>query len=444
MTTPIVDFVKKYIETGTIRAHMPGHKGTPMLGFEPLDLTEIGGADDLFDADGIIRESEMNAGRLFGARTFYSTEGSSLCVRAMLYLAALYSRELGRKPVIAAGRNAHKSFLTGAALLEIYIIWIYPHEQESYLSCTPTAEEVERLFHGSDAPTAVFLTSPDYLGSRVAELREIAEVCHKHGALLLVDNAHGAYLKFLPESQHPMDLGADMCCDSAHKTLPVITGGAYLHISHNAPVCLKENARYALGMFGSSSPSYLILQSLDLANRYLESYPERLAEFIEKVDGLKRRLMKHGYSLSGDEPLKVTICAKKYGYTVSELHDKIRRQNIEAEFADPDFLVLMLTPENGGETIGILERAFLNIPKKPEITVKPPFFTPPTRKLSIREACFAPWETVGTDCAVGRTLAGINIACPPAVPVVVSGEVIDDAAAECLRYYGVEKVRCAK
>lgn len=103
----------------------------------------------------------------------------------------------------------------------------------------------------------------------------LAAVCRRAGVLLAVDNAHGAYLKFLSPSRHPMDLGADLCCDSAHKTLPVVTGGAYLHIAHQAPELLHRQAKASMGLWGSSSPSYLILQSLDAANELLGGLSRR-------------------------------------------------------------------------------------------------------------------------------------------------------------------------
>ena len=232
MKTPICNFVRNYSARNALRLHMPGHKGTGPLGFEDLDITEIDGADSLYEAAGIIRESEKNASSLYGCATFYSTEGSSQCIRAMLYLAMLRAQEQGKKPKIAAGRNAHKTFLSAAALLDLDVTWICPPEQTSYLSCKPTAEQIGELLSFDKEITAVYLTSPDYLGN-LADVRGIAEVCRRHGVLLLVDNAHGAYLAFLNESLHPIALGADMCCDSAHKTLPALTGGAYLHLSKN-------------------------------------------------------------------------------------------------------------------------------------------------------------------------------------------------------------------
>ena len=142
MNTPICDFVRRYAESGALRLHMPGHKGFGTLGVEHLDITEIDGADSLYEASGIIRESEQNASALFGCDTYYSTEGSSLCIRAMLYLAVLHAQSRRRKPLIATGRNAHKTFLSAAALLDFDVMWLYPHQDESYLSCRPKAEEL--------------------------------------------------------------------------------------------------------------------------------------------------------------------------------------------------------------------------------------------------------------------------------------------------------------
>ena len=129
MNTPIYDFVNDYIASKTSRLHMPGHKGQSLLGCEERDLTEITGADDLFHADGIIAESERNAARLFGThRTFYSTEGSSHVIRAMLMLASSccpYRRVSGRFTVLAA-RNVHKAFISACALLDLDVEWLYP------------------------------------------------------------------------------------------------------------------------------------------------------------------------------------------------------------------------------------------------------------------------------------------------------------------------------
>ena len=353
----------------------------------------------------------------------------------MLYLVALHAKKQGKQPLIMAGRNAHKTFLSAVALLDVEVKWLLPKEGESYLSCKVSAEDVEaQLSAMAEKPTAVYLTSPDYLGN-VADVAAIAAVCHRHDVLLVVDNAHGAYLKFLQPSRHPMDLGADMCCDSAHKTFPVLTGGAYLHVREEfAPQC-----KNALQLFGSTSPSYLIMESLDAANQYLaDGYGEKLAAFAEKVEALKERLAAQGYTLQGDEPMKVTIAAKGYGYTGEELAAVLLEKNIVCEFADRDFMVLMLTPELGEDGLHCLGKVLCAVPKKVAIEELPPVFHACTAVMSVREAMLSPSETVTVEESVGRVLAAASVGCPPAVPIVVCGERIDSEAAACFAYYGIK------
>lgn len=417
---------------------MPGHKGNAFLGIEHLDITEIQGADSLYEAEDIIAKSEANASALFGCRTFYSTEGSSQCIRAMLYLLSLYAKQQGRKTLVAAGRNAHKAFLTAAALVDVDVRWLYPSNPVSYLSCDLTPEELEEyLQNAQEKPVAVYLTSPDYLGM-VADIGSIAEVCHRHGVLLAVDNAHGAYLRFLPQSMHPIDLGADICCDSAHKTLPVLTGGAYLHLSAEMDKAVGEQAKNALMLFGSTSPSYLILQSLDAANQYLDNYPEQLRMLIPKLDAFKVRLCQQGYSLYGREALKLTIQAKPYGYTGNQLAELLRQMKIEPEFADPDYVVLMLSAETDGETLSQIEQALCRIPPQPPIKEDSPAFVPGELVLTIREAVFACSELLPVEQCLGRILAVPTVGCPPAVPILVCGERINRHAIACFAYYGID------
>lgn len=430
MDTPICDFVRRYAESGTLRLHMPGHKG--MGEMERLDITEVAGADSLYEAEGIIAQSEQNASCLFGCPTFYSTEGASQCIRAMIHLAALHAKGQGKTPRIAAGRNAHKTFLSAVGLLDVDVTWLYAGMGESYLSCPVTAADVEQL----EGVTALYLTSPDYLGNMV-DIATISQVCRRKDILLLVDNAHGAYLKFLPESLHPMDLGADLCCDSAHKTLPVLTGGAYLHIRDAA---LAAQAKNALALFGSTSPSYLILQSLDRANRYLaEGYREKLEGFLPMAEACRRRLQ-----CLGEEPMKLTLPAKRYGYTGIQLAQLLRQQGIECEFADPDYLVLMITPEQGAEALRRLEAAMEKIPRLQIIDTAPPPLTGPEQVCSIRQALLGPAETIPAGESEGRILAVASVGCPPAVPIVVCGERIDKNAIACFQYYGIETCTVVK
>lgn len=256
MNTPIYDFVHKYAQSGTVRAHMPGHKGVVrgdgISAVYPYDITEIKGADALFEADGIIAQSEKNAATLFGTDgTFYSAGGSTLCIQAML---AAVCRHGDR---ICAARNSHKALLNSCILLGLDVDWIYPEFRDgSVIGGSITAAGVENVLKKSQSPACVYITSPDYLGN-IADIKGIAQVCRRYDVPLLVDNAHGAHLAFLDENIHPIALGADMCCDSAHKTLPVLTGGAYLHTASSK---YTDRIKECMSLFGSSSPSYLILQ----------------------------------------------------------------------------------------------------------------------------------------------------------------------------------------
>ncbi len=440
MTTPIADFVRRYAEGGMTRFHMPGHKGRSFLGCESLDITEVAGADVLYAPDGIIAESEENATTLFGsAHTFYSAEGSTLCVKAML---ALVAAGRGDRPWILAARNAHKSLIYAAAMLDLRIRWLDSEEDDHICRCLVTAADVERaLADMEEKPCAVYLTSPDYLGS-LSDLRGISETCRAYGIPLLVDNAHGAYLKFLKPSLHPLDLGAAMCCDSAHKTLPVLTGGAYLHVAKGYEEYLG-GARGFLSLFASTSPSYLILQSLDLCNRYLsEGYGERLALRCGETASLKERISALGFSVFESEPLKLTICARSVGYTGDELAEYLRQRRIECEFSDRDWLVLMITPENTKEEMEGLIRALSELPFRFPI----PRETFPLRigraKTSerIREGLLAPRRTVAVTEAEGCVCAAPTVSCPPAIPIAVSGDVIKKEDVELFLRYGIETV----
>lgn len=445
MRTPIADFVSRYQQSQLTRFHMPGHKGKPFLGAEPWDITEIDGADVLYSADGIIKESEDLASSLFHtAHTFYSAEGSSLAIKAMLALAA-QNAEGHEKPLILAARNAHKAFLYGVALLDIEVEWIYPEPLAHLCSCEITAELLRSyLKNMKRKPCAVYITSPDYLG-HLADIQSLSSVCREFSLPLLVDNAHGAYLNFLSPSLHPIALGAWACCDSAHKTLPVLTGGAYLHISQSAPVSFTNGARNALALFASTSPSYLILQSLDLCNRYLsEGYPEKLHACIQRIEEFKVRMREKGFSPETSEPLKIVLHTAKHGYTGEEFCAHLKQFQIVPEFYDSEYLVLMITPENTALDFNRLTQAFDSISPKNKLTQVAYLPQKAEPRLSVRKAMLSAQEVIPIEKAEGRICASPSVSCPPAVPIVISGEVITRNAIELFRLYGVETVSVVK
>ena len=431
MTTPIFDFVKSYAESGDVRLHMPGHKGIGELGCEAYDITEIQGADVLYSADGIIEESESNLSRLYGtAHSFYSTEGSTLAIFAMLSLVA--NRREGR-PLILAARNVHTAFVKSAALLDLEVEWLYPERSEHLCSCEITAPDLKKALSGMEKmPRAVYVTSPDYLGNML-DISALAAICREFGLPLLVDNAHGAYLKFLKNDLHPITLGAAMCADSAHKTLPVLTGGAYLHISKDFPE-LVRNSRRALSLFASTSPSYLTLASLDLCNKRLaEDYPEKIVALTEKIAQAKAKISSLGFEVAESEPLKIVIRAGE------AFADHLRERGIECEFSDSEYTVLMLTPENSNSDLERLLSAIESAERKAKpLSFKAP--KPHERVMSIREAVLSECESVKTESSLGRICASPTVSCPPAVPIVISGERITSEDIELFKHYGIDCV----
>ncbi len=438
MKTPIYDFLTQYINRDPVRLHMPGHKGRlgpPALQqAAALDLTEIPGADSLFEADGIIAQSEKNAASLFGtAATLYSCAGSTLCIQTMLML----MKQEGR--TIIAARNVHRSFLNAAVLLDLSVQWIYPRKSDDILSGRYSPEDFEVVLQRLGRPACIYLTSPDYLG-RMADVGTFAEVCHRYHAKLLVDNAHGAHLAFLPQRQHPIQLGADYCCDSAHKMLSGLTGTAYLHVRNDYDLNVTR-IRNAMAMFASTSPSYLMLASLDWCNRELASplFREQLSEVLYRLQKLERTFASRYVFCDGD-PLHFSIDAAASGFLGTELAEYLNRHGIVVEYADPYYVVLLFSHANTEEDFRRLSEALeLFIPQQLPRKIRYQLPHPET-VCGIREAALAPQETIPVEESFGRICAAVKVPCPPAVPIVLSGERVDQNCIAVCEGYGIAEI----
>ena len=328
------------------------------------------------------------------------------------------------------------------------------------MSAAKLTGALQGLAQQGKRPFGVYITSPDYLGG-VQDIAALAGVCKDFGVPLLVDNAHGAYLRFLPQGgQHPIALGAAMCCDSAHKTLPVVTGGAYLHLAHDAPVQDEAAVRGALALFGSTSPSYLILQSLDACNAVLAGdYPRRLAQCCAALEGLRSSLNKTAaarqcplpLAVAGaqQEPMKLTLDAAALGCTGTALAEALRRAQMECEYADPRYVVLMFTPENPPQDYTRLQTALEQL-----LAAVPAGLPRPenragefaalqqqaVQRCTIRQAVLGAQVRVPVHKALGRVCAMPTVSCPPAIPVAVSGEEITPAAIALMQRYGIEEL----
>jgi len=426
INTPIHDFLVAYSKQNRTRCHMPGNKGLTL----PHDITEINGADSLYASAGIIAESERIAAGLFGAqRTLYSCSGSTLAIQAMLTLVKTASH--GNR--ITAFRYAHRSFISTAALLNFEIDWVYPDE---FMSANISPETVKAALNPQTA--AVFVNSLDYYGGR-CDIENVAKICKSANVPLLVDNAHGAYLVLT--DKHPLKLGASMTADSAHKTLPALTGAAYLHINDINSFGFTDNAKAATALFGTSSPSYPILESLDLCNRHIA---ERGTDAFDLVAELKHNLKQAGFALRESDLLRITINAREHGYSGIEFAAELRKNNVECEYADENCTVLLFSTITVKADTKAARNAVLGVPHKPAL---PPMIYPvlkPRRVKSVRDALFAP----DADCvylppmeAVGKTCAEISAPCPPGVPLIMPGERIDQEIAALLKSFGVNRIR---
>ncbi|MGN1118795.1 MAG: amino acid decarboxylase [Oscillospiraceae bacterium] len=423
MNTPISDFLEKYTKENKLRLHMPGHKGAEF----PHDITEIFGADSLYESDetgGIIAQSEALAARIFGAeKTLYSCGGSTLAIQTGLAL--LKARGV---KTVAASRYSHRSFVSAAALLGLDIKWLYPEE---YLSADVTYD-AESL-RGADA---LFVTNVDYYGGTWRFVKPNIPV--------LIDNAHGAYLKFVDKRQfgtdylHPMELGFPlMSAESAHKTLPVLTGGAYLHFAAGMD---SSRAKEMMAMFGSTSPSYLVLESLDKLNSYIADDFKVVNRACECVKQLKTKLFVAGIPMAKSDPLRVTIEARKWGYTGFDYAAALRSSGVECEMADENRVVLLFSSATTLKDVERAELAVLFVPKRPEMPQMVYPVIKPTADMPVREAMFKPQKTVAVENAGGMVCAGLKAPCPPGIPLVMPGEIIDHNVVDALKLYGVKEV----
>jgi len=397
METPFRDFVRKYADSSPERCHTPGHKGL----LNPRDITEIDGALD--EIEQAIKQSEANAAKLFGASaSLFSCSGSTLAIYAMLTPFA-NSR-------ITAVRGAHRSLIDAAVLLGLEIDWVYP------------GDDISRKINPETS--AVFITHIDYYG-KTADITEISRICREKGVPLLADNAHGAYLAFT--DRHPIRLGAAMSADSAHKTLPALTGAAYLHFSE---MTYYETAKAAMGLFGTSSPNYPVLDSLDMCNVHLADEKDRAEKAFGAVRDLKTQLSNIGYVLADSDALRVTIDANALGYTGAELSRELIGREIIPEMSDNRYVILLFSTITEPANTDRVARAAQSL--LPGRAAPPPFKPMPMYNIKLktakspREAYFAPSETVPFSKAKGRVCGEIAAVTPPGIPLIIPGEIIPD------------------
>lgn len=435
--------LREHQEKNRSSFHTPGHKS--MEGVFPsdllaLDYTELPDTDSLYEADGAILRAEQAAAECFHVkRTVFSAGGCTLCIQAMLRLAA----PDGGK--IVMGRVIHRSAVNALALLGLTPVWVAPRPDAGEgLPGRVYAQDVERALRRETGVKAVYLTSPDYYGV-MADVGAVSAVCRRYGVPLLVDNAHGSHLWYAGEGMHPIQLGASMTADSPHKTLPALTGGAWLQIAEEA---YTAGAKEAMALFGSTSPSYPIMASLDLCVDWLrESGKEAYSRLEERAARIKAVASARGIGqpLGLCDPTRISLDVASVGMTGAQGADYLRECGIEPEMADGGYVVLIATPFNSEEDFARLEQAIRRMPlARPLPPMKETSAPPAEQLLSPREAILGACETRPVFFSVGEIAAEAACPCPPGVPVVMPGERITEKAAEFLSSYGISYIKVLK
>lgn len=437
--TPLKRALDEYIRQDYARLHMPGHKGASISPFGELmayDVTEVEGTDSLFEDDGPLKELEEIFTRLYDTKgTVMSAGGSTLCIQAMLRMVA---KKEGR---ILAGRNIHAAAVNAMALLGLEPVWVYPdRKQEERLigEISPDAIrsvlEKEKQAGTLDSLCAVYVTSPDYFGV-MSDIRSIAQIAHEYGLPLLVDNAHGAHLHFLKEEYHPMQLGADLCCDSLHKTMPALTGAALLHTS-DAKYCPQMKG--AMTVFGSTSPNYLIMLSMDSTAAFLmQDGAERIQQTVTRCEELRQKAREKGFVLPQHcDPMRLTLPLAGTGWDAQNFRKLLRKHKIMEEYLSDSGCVLLFSPFNKEEDFKRTE-ALLD-----EVLIQNQPFTafpivPSEKVMSLREAFLSPKESVPVEKAEGRIAAQVKITCPPGIPLVMPGERLHKEIIKILKNSGI-------
>ncbi len=443
MASPLFDAVTAHNKKKKVSMHMPAHKGVfpPLGSMQNFDITEIPDTGSLFDGEGATAEAERRAADLFGTKaSFMSAGGCTLCIQAMLRAALPHGGKL------ICGRVIHRSAINTISLLGLSPVWILPDKSAGELfSGRITPESVRAALKENPEARAVYITSPDYFGV-ISDIEGIAKVTREYGVPLLVDCAHGAHLKFLEKDISPLALGASMSAESAHKTLPVLTGGAWLQVGDEKYVpCIRS----AMALFGSTSPSYPIMISLDLARGWLEKNSGEFRLLAERAERTRALCRKLGLVLPEGEcdPTRIAFDVQKFGFDGADVGGLLRENGIEPEYAGLGKIILIPSVMNTQEDFERLDNALSAIfSSELEMSAQPVGISAslPKRAMLPREALMAQSETVPLASALGRVAAEAHCPCPPAIPAAMPGEVLGERELLELRRYGIFDIKVVK
>ena len=442
---PLVEKMIKFKEAGPISLHVPGHKHGELSGLPPnlrdalaYDFTELTGLDDLHQPDGVIEEAEKILAALYQAdKSFFLVNGSTVGNLAMIYATC---RE-GETVIVQ--RNAHKSIFNAIELTGAKAVFITPEWDDATKSAgAVTTNQVEKALQAYPEAKAVILTYPSYYGTISESLAGIIKICHERHIPVLVDEAHGAHFVIgHPFPQSALMMGADVVVHSAHKTLPAMTMASFLHVKSKF-ISIKRIAHY-LQMLQSSSPSYLLMASLDDARAYAESFGgEDTVEFLKNRDKIINQLNKIPFLqvIEPDDPLKLIVRAE--GYSGFELQKALEVEGVYAELADP-YQVLFVLPLLKKEKLYLFEEIAERIEhavrklqdKQEKVLLRDfPVVVEDISALSYTARELEQFQVgwVHYEKAAGMIAADSIIPYPPGIPLLLAGERVTEAHLQSL------------
>lgn len=455
----LFDKLKNYSESDAYPMHMPGHKRNGELLPKELpvkyDITEIDGFDNLHEPTSILKKAQERAALLFGAKhTFFSVNGSSGGILAAIRTCALMHHDKTVRALIH--RGCHKSVYNALELCSIDPVYISsPLTDSPFIFASIDPKEIENAFLENPDISFVVITSPTYEGV-VSDIESIAKIVHKNGALLIVDEAHGSHFNFsdfFPKSA--VLCGADIVIQSVHKTLPAMTQTALVHICSDR-VDTKALQRQ-LSIFQTSSPSYILMSSIDscvslLAQKsdiLFSEYKGRLEDFYEKAKGLKNLKVMPYRDIDGvfaRDTSKIVIDSSLTDISGSELSDILRhRFKIECEMSQTTYVLAMTSVCDTDEGFSRLLNALFEIDQKLIRAASPEkvklITEIPKRRFSISKALSLPSKQVLIKDACGCVSSDYMWAYPPGIPLIVPGEIISKELAEYVIYaqrYGID------
>ena len=444
---PIINTIYEYTSSNPISFCMPGHKhGNGFLNTKEGrrfhnnvlagDITEIQGMDNLHAPEGIIKDSAILLGKLYNShKSYLLVNGSTSGNLSMIFSA------FSEYDKVIVERNCHKSIFNGILLRKLKPVYIQNTIQKDYLeSLTLSTSDIENTIKSNPDAKGIILTYPNYFGVCM-DLKYICKIAHEHGMKVLVDCAHGAHFVAHPElPDNPIDLGADMVVMSAHKTLPAFTQTAFLHINESMDV---NTVDFYVSIFLSTSPSYLLMQSMDYSIFYLSKYGKKdyeklidlcssYSSLINDLNGfsvLSKNDIPNESSFSSIDPTRIVI--KSDIMNGHELNDYLLDKGIQVEMSTEKTIVLIPTPFNFENDFNALYSTLKALSCK-RVATKSINDDALTSLSELPRVSLLPYEVlnhksswINIDDAEGKVSKESIIPYPPGVPIIMPGEIIN-------------------